>query len=389
MGILLCQISTHLIEKGSSHNPVGSEYYEQIWKVKKKDGYLRPHHFWELPLWVAILKGNIPDADFMVVENVDEFVAHINNANHSYICFSVLDCNKYIIKEIIDKYKGNATFVVGGYINLKFFRLYDNVCAFNSIERFIQHMMGSYEPKYDYSHFQGWECIPRLILSEGCYNKCKFCVVPCKVIENYKEHVTNQIESFKKLKFELIYIGDKTFGQAKNHIWLPELYKQIRAYNDKFKGFIIQTTSRQFLKLSDDFIKDSHIRAIELGIETVNDSILQRYRKPMNVKDAVIAAKRMRHLPCGFIPNIIMGMPEETAETYQNTLDYLDCFKDVIYHLGVFSLAIYEGAELFEELGGRSDNDTDELSIEKSFHKNKQIHQWFANQIYSFGLRIL
>jgi hypothetical protein len=390
VGILLCQISTHLIQEREYPDPVGNEYYEKFWEVKRKEGYLRPHHFWELPPWVSLIKGNIPESEFMIVTDVDEFVDYLNTTDHSYICFSVLDCNKYIIKEIIDRYQGNASFAVGGYINLKhFFRNYENVHVFNSISRFTHHVMGRYSPKYDYTPFKGWECIPRLVLSDGCYNKCKFCVVPNNVVERDSEEIHNQINSFKDLKFELVYVNDKTFGQAKNYTLLPKIYELIRTYNKKFRGFIIQTTSKQFLKLSDQFINDAHIRVIEIGIETVNDPILKRYRKPTNVKDAQLAARRLEHLDCGFAPNIIVGMPEETTETYQNTLDYLEQFKDSICHLGICTLAVYEDAELFGEIERHNRKDADELSIEKSFHKNKQVHRWFGHQLYSFGLRVL
>jgi coproporphyrinogen III oxidase-like Fe-S oxidoreductase len=104
------------------------------------------------------------------------------------------------------------------------------------------------------------------------------------------------------------------------------------------------------------------------------------------------ATTRFRDLDAVAIPNIIIGMPEETIETYQNTLNYLEQFGDVISHLGICNLAIYENTELCRKMNRhqRSFHDCNELVVHKSFHKdNEDVHEWFHEKLFRLGLEFL
>jgi hypothetical protein len=106
--------------------------------MREPDGYLKPDDFWEVPNWVAILRHNIKEADFVIVRNIDDFVQFLNASDYHYICFSVLEANKHLIREIIERYTGNATFALGGYIDLeRYFGGYDNVATFETLKHFI------------------------------------------------------------------------------------------------------------------------------------------------------------------------------------------------------------------------------------------------------------
>ena len=54
MKYCFCQVSTNLINKDVPDDST-SEYYRQMWLSKCDDGYIKPDHFWELPLWIAEL----------------------------------------------------------------------------------------------------------------------------------------------------------------------------------------------------------------------------------------------------------------------------------------------------------------------------------------------
>ena len=123
--------------------------------------------------------------------------------------------------------------------------------------------------------------------------KCAFCSIPKKVIPVKKEWVDSQIESIKDLDATLVYLDDKTFGQAENYTLLPELYERIKEYNPDFKGFIIQTTALDFAnkkRFSPEYLKNSHIQFVELGVETYNDDILTKLNKKHSHKKFVDAA---------------------------------------------------------------------------------------------------
>ena len=88
-------------------------------------------------------------------------------------------------------------------------------------------------------------------------------------------------------------------------------------------------------------------------------------------------------------PNIIIGFAEETYETYQHTLDYLKEYRDVIVHLGICNLAIYDNTTLGEERPAESVEDKNEYSVKKSFHEDEAPHEWFFGEIFKLGLELL
>lgn len=409
--ILLTQISTNLINQ--DEHGIHKDYYDKIWASRGPEGFIKPDDFWEIPNWIAIVKHNIENAELAIVRDIDKFLNNIPE-NTTSIAFSVLDANKAIIKEIIQRYKGNAYFVLGGYIDFTYFNnLKDTspVYVFESIPDFVNwqqdeiaHKDGfksisdfinwqdkkAYKDGYDYSLFSYCECIPRLTLSTGCSHKCKFCTEAGNLKEADMDSIYRQIESYKNLNFKLVYLNDKTFGQAKNHIELPDLYQRIKKVNANFEGFMIQTTTGQWLQFSDKYILDSHIIFVELGIETFNNYILKAYRKPSTEELTIKATERFRHLSNVWLrPNIIVGFAEETYESYQHTLDYLKEYKDVIVHLGICNLAIYDNTALGKERPAESLEDKNEYSVTKSFHEDEAPHKWFFKEIFKLGLKLL
>jgi radical SAM superfamily enzyme len=134
---------------------------------------------------------------------------------------------------------------------------------------------------------------------------------------------------------------------------------------------------------------DSRIKFIELGIESVNDHILRKYRKPSTTQKIIQATDKLRQLPVKLVPDIIIGMPEETHETYQNTLQYLADNRDVISHINVYNLSVYKHTDISQWFQAKEDGDCDEYTIHKSFHGKNNSHQEFHDAIMKMGLDFL
>jgi radical SAM superfamily enzyme YgiQ (UPF0313 family) len=203
-----------------------------------------------------------------------------------------------------------------------------------------------------------------------------------------KDEIDRDVDAIlENLDSDLVYLNDKTFGQSPNYQYLVELNRRIRARRPSFKGFIVQTTATQFLKLPDDFLRDSGIRTVEIGVESYSDEILKSIRKPHRVAHIDRAVTKLRALGIKFVPNVIVGLPGETRETYERTLKFLRDNDDIISHVNIYNLAIYEGARLKDEMGLESLSavDVNENAIEKSFYKDPKLHEWFAKQVYEFG----
>lgn len=392
--VLCIQISNKLINGKPDITDISQMYYMTLYNIKAGDGYIKPSDFWEIPLWITEIDHNIK-TDLHVCKDIEETIEYVLQHNYKYICFSVLDVNKHIIKEIIttvNKYKHRSLFVLGGYIDFTEF-FFDYTLYPKTIKDFIELLGIEYKQGNSYRLFKGYETIPRLTLSTGCLNNCDFCTVENKIVKTNTQIVEQQVKAFRSLKFKLVYINDKTFGQCTNYKLLPRIYQAIKEYNKDFEGFIIQTTTGQILKISDNFIKIAHIKYIELGIETYNDNILKQHNKPSSEQLSIRAFEKIQELfihTCNVrvIPNIIIGLPEETKLSYIKTLNFLKAYETTISHLNIYNLAIYDNTKLSKRIKYNG-SDKNELSVTKSFHRNQKIHENFYNIIHEFGINIL
>lgn len=224
MKILFCQFHNKLIN-GQYEKDIADRFYNGIYEYKERDGYYKTPHFFELPLWIAEIKGSLKGSnystDLLIIEDLDKAIKDIESLSADYILFSVLDVNKKYVKYIIDKYRGKALFILGGYIDFKDFQGLNNVKIFKTVKAFIDSLGLNYTYDLDYSFFKDFKTVPRLTLSTGCLNKCKFCIVEREIKEKSKRDIIKQIRAFKPLKFKLIYLNDKTLGQAGNYKLLP------------------------------------------------------------------------------------------------------------------------------------------------------------------------
>ena len=391
--LLFVQCSTNLINKGNIKD-VADVFYNSIYDLKAKDGYYKGVDFWEVPLWIAEISGSFKDynKELYILNDVNEAIKAIEQKRVDYILLSVLEVNKAFYLELINNYKGNAIFLIGGYVNFSEFKNFKNVKIFNSIKELTESFNIVYEHKTDYSLFKGLKIIPRLNLSTGCLNKCKFCTIEKDLKEFSLKDIINQAISFKDLNFKLVYLNDKTFGQAKNHIFLKYAYNVIKKNNPEFKGFIVQTTASQALKTG--FIAELklyNVAIVELGLESFNNDILKGLKKPHNIEQVKKAVNLLNESGIKVILNIIIGLIGEDKITYDNTLNYIKENVSKIYSLNIYNLAIYNNTELFNEVKTNNADDLNELKAEKSFYNQEAIlnNKYFYDNIFNLGIEIL
>lgn len=333
----LVQFHTDLISQ--KDNSYLSKYYESIWE---QEYYHKPDAFWELPKWVAevsyCLKKAGKSHDMQVFRSDTPIELNADN-----VFGSVLDSNKHLFRRLIES-NPNVTFLLGGYINPAELE-YDNVFWFESVEKCMNYIRIPYERGVDWSLFAGEKCIPRITLSYGCKHKCKFCTIPDEVIPVSHNEIYKQVLALRPLKFNLVYIDDKTFGQCKNYNQLRTIYYSIRSFNPDFVGFVVQTTSGMVRGIN---WGDLHVYAAEIGVETYNDSILKELRKPSSVTMVNEAERLLKDFGIKYIPNIVVGFQQETKETYSNTFCYLASAN--ILYANLNNLAIYNNTDLADEI---------------------------------------
>lgn len=390
---LFLQVSTNLINKDVKKD-VADVYYSGIYQYKNKDGYFKPSEFWEIPLWIAEICGSFKDfkKELYVIKDISQAKKDIEHKKSKYILCSILEVNKAIYYDIIKNYKGDSVFLIGGYIDFSEFKKLQNVIVFDTIKSLTGYFKRDYIYAMDYSLFKGLYTIPRLVLSTGCLNRCKFCTIEKELKEKTLLEVIRQCLSFTDLNFKLVYINDKTYGQAKNYVYLKYAFNVLKKINPNFEGFIIQTTATQILqKQFKENLKYLHVKIAEIGVETFNNEILRELKKPHNTAQILEAMKILKNNGIKFIANIVIGFIQETAQTYKKTLQFISEHQQDIYLLNVYNLAIYKETELFNEIQINNADDLNELKQEKSFYNAEavQINGDFYNQIFKIGIELL
>ena len=357
--ILFVQFSNSMFLR---HNECDN-YWSTFYKHWEKIGYYVGSQTFEIPKWIAEISYFSEKYDKHILwckHNIQEVLNEINKEKYDYVLFSLMNANQFFIDKIIEKCP-KQNFVIGGY-NKKFLTLlsqkYDNVTICDTTKDTANAIGCEYKFGTNYALFNGEKTIPRLTLSYGCLNKCKFCIVPHgKIINVPHDVIKQQITSFRDLQYKLIYIDDKTFGQANNFKCLYDLTKQRN--NQNFNGYIVQTTSGMTVRNAKTF-SEIGVKVIEIGLETYNDDILRKYNKPSSEKMIGRAINACKENNLLMIPNIIIGLPEETEETYTRTYDFVMPLLQKGKIIGI-NPAIYTDYENDENLG-----EIDFLSDEKT-----------------------
>ena len=388
---VLAQISNKLLNPRTGS--LSDKYFDTFFKVKRDDGFYRQKDHFELPRWMAEICHVIPrwhEAKLRIIEgehSIDNMATNTLAGEDIYYCFSVLDDNKAIVKTIIES-NPEKQFILGGYINDIEWGVPDNAIWFDTIKDFCMHFDFHYSYGCDWSLFDGEECIPRLTMSRGCKHRCKFCTIPNELELVHSDGIYSQVQAFKNLNFKLIYLDDKTYGQADNACLLEYIYGVVREYNPDFQGFIVQTTAAQVLKHNDRFWKDMRIKYVEIGVETFNDDILAAYSKPHNCDTIQRAVDKLYGLKIGVIPNIIVGFPEETGLSYERTWRWLEGNKDMLYSINVNTLALHDntGLDMVGDVG-----DSEQNSTERSWLDDEQqiTCDFYRDLIFRVGLEIV
>ena len=328
-------------------------YWETFYKRWEEMGYYMGRYTFEIPKWIAeisyFLNGEEKEV-FYCLYDISEVNVKIANGNYDFVLFSLMNANQHFIYDII-KANPNQKFLVGGYNDEFMKRMSEeltNVSICDTTKDTASKLSADYKFGTDYTMFSGERVVPRLTMSYGCLNRCKFCIVPHgKITSVDKNVIEEQINSFQPLDYRLIYLDDKTFGQADNYRFIKEM--TYLTGKDDFNGYIVQTTSPMLVKKSDDFAQIG-VKVAEIGLETHNDWILRKYNKPSNEAMVQKAVEACQKNGISLIANIIVGMPEETEETYQKTYDYVMSLLKEGKLIGI-NPSIYTDYENEENLG--------------------------------------
>jgi anaerobic magnesium-protoporphyrin IX monomethyl ester cyclase len=198
--------------------------------------------------------------------------------------------------------------------------------------------------KYRYPFTTGRKYCTALT-SFGCPFKCSFCIMG-KLSYKMRElqSIMEELKYIKSLGVKEIFFLDQTFGANKQKT--KELLNKIieEKLNIKWFSFSrVDVLDEEMLLL----MKKSGCHTLIFGIESGSDKILTDYRKGYTKEDIKRTLGICAKLKIRTAGTFIFGLPDETAETAEETLEFI---KELPLDYASFNVAVPRaGTDLREQ----------------------------------------
>jgi anaerobic magnesium-protoporphyrin IX monomethyl ester cyclase len=188
-----------------------------------------------------------------------------------------------------------------------------------------------------------------VMTSRGCPWQCTFCGAETTWGRGFRgqsvRYVLDALEkAVARLSVKMVQIKDDTFTTNKKRVL--ELCQGIRERKLQF----LWSCDTRVDVLSDDLLREMRLagcQRLSLGVETGSPRILQNINKRITIQKIEAAAAMAKRVGIQVRFYMMLGNRGETAETFQETLEFLARVKP---HQYIFScLTIYPGTEDFQQ----------------------------------------
>ena len=188
-----------------------------------------------------------------------------------------------------------------------------------------------------------------VMTSRGCPWQCTFCGAETTWGRGFRgqsvPYVLNALDkAVSRLSVKMVQIKDDTFTTNKKRVL--ELCQGIRARKLQF----LWSCDTRVDVLSDELLLEMRLagcQRLSLGVETGSPTILDAINKRITIKKIEEAAAMAKRVGIQVRFYMMLGNRGETAETFQETLEFLARVKP---HQYIFScLTIYPGTEDFQQ----------------------------------------
>ncbi len=186
--------------------------------------------------------------------------------------------------------------------------------------------------------------------SWGCPGKCAFCTAPAfdgpKVRFKTAGYVVRELAYYQEKGFREVYFRDDTFFvNPKRELAIFEGMRE--------RGLDLAWIANARVGMISESMMESARAAgchlIKFGIESGVQEILDRSRKGYKVERAVATFAAARRIGVDTHAHVMLGMPGETAETMERTIEYVvNTLRPTTATFGICTP--YPGAPLFEEV---------------------------------------
>ncbi len=193
------------------------------------------------------------------------------------------------------------------------------------------------------------EAFGYIFASRGCPYACTFCESKSmwtrKVRYRSPENVIAEMKQMYNFGVRKVNFDDDTFGVSK---------KNIKSINDLLHQELpkMTYTCETVVQLAKDenVVKDMKrggCTATFVGIESGNNEILKKIKKTQTTKECVQAMKNLRKHGIESHAFIMVGFPDETEETFKQTMDFIPELKPDGVIFSIFTP--YPGSDIYNE----------------------------------------
>lgn len=166
----------------------------------------------------------------------------------------------------------------------------------------------------------------QIFTGRGCPNRCTFCSWPKTLMgREYRiRSVENIVDEFEYVINELsdvkeIFIEDDTFTLEKN---------RIHRFCQEMKNRKLDITWSCNSRVNLDYrtmkiMKNSGCRLLDVGFESGDDKILKNIKKGITTEESMLFMKAARKAGILVLADFIFGLPGETKETAERTINFV------------------------------------------------------------------
>ncbi len=186
-----------------------------------------------------------------------------------------------------------------------------------------------------------------IFATRGCPYDCSFCgsryLWSRKVRYRSPENVVREIKSLQKIGLNHIRFDDDTFGVDRNYIF--ELCEALKI-NCPGLTWSCELHVKLITESNVAIMKSAGCIAIQVGIESGNNEILKKIRKNMTIEEALEACTIINKSGVKLSVFFIVGFPDETEKSLQDTICAIKKIKSYSVHYNIFTP--YPGTETFD-----------------------------------------
>lgn len=169
----------------------------------------------------------------------------------------------------------------------------------------------------------------------GCPFRCSFCVMST-LGYRYRnvENVIDELRELKRLGKKEIFFIDQTFGINKKRTL--DLCRRMKDAEFNF-GWVcysrVDIVNEELLKT----MKEAGCHTIMFGVESASEEILKKYQKGYTKTQIRDAFRLCRKYNIRTVATFILGLPDETEETANETIEFL---KEIDCDFASFNVAV-------------------------------------------------